>query len=252
LGGSTTFGQGEADESLTYPQILEDILNEKLSSPVVEVINAGTPAWTSAELLINLQFRILELSPDMIIVYEGVNDTFAMSRDGEGKSDYSNFRCMLKYVQPGPGTKALLRNSAFFRLLYIGANDVSTDITRLTITPVPAGTNEDKNLERATGKYFRRNIESLVAIAQANNIVTVLATMGHGPWHGSLGLNNSITREIAETKGTVLVDFESTAHLSYFTEDQVHLKKAGNAALAHEIANVLLKPDFDFFIEKMN
>ena len=72
--------------------MLEDFLNSSFDSPRFEVINAGTPGWTSAESLINLQFRLLELNPDMIIIYEAVNDTFAMRMAEEGRSDYSNFR----------------------------------------------------------------------------------------------------------------------------------------------------------------
>lgn len=248
LGGSTTFGQGETDEMRTYPQLLEDALNQKFSSPVFEVINAGTPAWTSAEILINLQFRILELSPDMIIVYEGVNDTFAMRRDGEGNSDYSNFRRIMNFAQPGPAAKALLRASAFLRLVYISTYDVSTDITKATIAPGPLWTNEEKNLDLATGKYFRNNMMSIAAIARAHNIVTVFVTMGHGPWHSSLELNNAITRATALEHGAVLIDFQKAAHPSYFTEDNVHLTKAGNAALAREVVAALSNPDFNFVV----
>ncbi len=246
IGSSTTFGLHEPDEAQTYPRLLEDALSRAQPGSRIEVINAGTPGWTAAECLINFQFRVLELSPDMVIVYEGVNETFAMRRDGEGKSDYSLFRQPLRYDQPGPAEKFLCRYSAFFRLLFIGTHEISLDVCSLTIQPKPAGTDEDKNLDFATGKYFARNMKNIVAIARANSIVPVLVTMGHGPWHYSLQLNNQITRDIAAQTGALLVDFEKAALPAYFLNDNVHLRQSGNLALARTIAQALAASNISF------
>ena len=186
----------------------------------------------------------------MIIVYHAVNDTFPMRRDNEGESDYSNWRKILHYEPPPPLVKTFLRYSAFCRFMYINTHELSTDITALTIKRKPALTDENVNLEKATGKYFRRNMEGIVNSAKANNIVPVLMTMGHGPWHKALSSNNQITREIAREKGVLLVDFERVSKPSYFTSDNVHLTRAGNKARVTILVDVLSKQNFGFVVRE--
>jgi lysophospholipase L1-like esterase len=243
LGGSTTFGLGEPDETMTYPAQLETVLNKMLPGKRrFEVINAGTPGWSSAESLINLHFRVLELSPDMIIVYEGINDTFAMRKPEEGKSDNSNFRKIVNYKMPNAFTRFWLRISAACRLLYYWTtDDISFDINSLAVKGAPRGFSEIDQLNKATGKYFKRNIETIVAIARAHHVKPVLVTMGHGPWHPSLGLTCQIVRDVAASENVSLVDFERYSRPGYFDIDNVHLLRAGNSALAQAIAETLIK-----------
>ena len=243
LGGSTTFGLGEPDETMTYPAQLEADLNRMLpGSRHFEVINAGTPGWSSAESLINLHFRILDLSPDMIILYDGINDTFAMRKPEEGRSDYSTFRKMVSYHVPGAFARFWLRYSAACRLLYyLTTSDMAFDINSLAVKPSPAGFSEINELNKATGKYFRRNVESLVAIAHAHHVKPVLVTMGHGPWHPSLGVTCRLMREVAVEEKATLVDFEPYSRPGWFDMDNVHLLRAGNTALAQVIADTLIK-----------
>ena len=239
-GGSTTFGLGEPDETQTYPELLEKRLNELFpGGPHFEVINAGTPGWSSAESLINLHFRVLELSPDMVILYEGINDTFAMRKPEEGKSDYSTFRNVLNFRMPGEWERPFLRYSHFCRLVYATTHEVADDINTLAVKASPRGFSEIDALNRATGKYFKRNVESFVAIAKAHHVTPVLVTMGHGPWHPSLGLTCKIMREVARSQDAVLVDFEPYSRPGWFDRDNVHLLRAGNAALAEVIARTL-------------
>jgi len=241
LGGSTTFGLGEPDETQTYPELLEKRLNELYpGGPHFEVINAGTPGWSSAESLINLHFRVLELSPDMVILYDGINDTFAMRLPGEGKSDYSNFRNVLNFQLPYEWERPFLRYSHFCRLVYAMTHQVAADINSLAVKAAPRGFSQIDALNHATGKYFKRNVESFVAIARAHRVTPVLVTMGHGPWHPSLGLTCQIMREVARSQGAILVDFEPYSRPGWFdTMDNVHLLRPGNTALAEVIARTL-------------
>ena len=242
MGGSTTFGLGEPDETMTYPAQLEAGLNRALPGRHFEVINAGTPGWSSAESLINLHFRILELSPDMIIIYEGINDTFAMRKPEEGKSDNSNFRKIVNYKMPNAFARFWLRLSAACRLMYYWTtDDIAFDINSLAVKASPPGFSEIDALNKATGKYFRRNLETIVAIAKAHHIKPVLVTMGHGPWHPSLGLTCRLVRDVAAAESVPLVDFERYSRPGYFDIDNVHLLRDGNAALAHVIADTLIK-----------
>jgi len=246
IGGSTTFSYHETDETKTYPQLLEDALNATFESPRFEVINAGTPGWTTAENLINLQFRLLALEPDMVVIYEGVNDTFAMRMDDEGKSDYSNFRQIVNYTPPSAMERFLFRASRIYRLYFVSTRQVASDITAIAAKPFPPEKELLENLDKGTGKYFRSNMESMVVLAQSRGIKPVLMTMGHGPWHPSLIRLNNLTREVAAKRGAALVDFEVTSQPSYFVEDLIHLTRTGNTAMARLLVERFSELDLPF------
>lgn len=69
LGGSTTDGRLFPFKS--WPEILYD----KINSERLVVYNAGVSGYTSAQELIQLVRDIVLLAPDMILVYDGYNDT---------------------------------------------------------------------------------------------------------------------------------------------------------------------------------
>jgi lysophospholipase L1-like esterase len=77
IGGSTTYTIKVEDDDKTFTQQLEWIIANDYGYRNVEVINAGVGGYTSWESLINLEFRVLNLQPDLIAVYHGVNDIHA-------------------------------------------------------------------------------------------------------------------------------------------------------------------------------
>ncbi len=68
-GGSTTFDLLAPDDASTWPARLGALL-----APRADVANAGFPGWTSLESLVSLEIRDLDLGPDLVIVFSGVND----------------------------------------------------------------------------------------------------------------------------------------------------------------------------------
>jgi lysophospholipase L1-like esterase len=76
LGGSTTYGIS-LPMNRTYPAQLQQILRDEYGYTQVEVINAGVIAYNSWDLLAEFEYRVLDLNPDMVIVYEGINDVVA-------------------------------------------------------------------------------------------------------------------------------------------------------------------------------
>lgn len=244
MGGSTTFGLGEPDEEKTYPSLLEKKLSALYPRRQIEVINAGTPGWSSAESLINLQFRVLDLNPDMIVIYDGINDTFAMRKPNEGGSDYSGFRQIVDYKMPEEWYRTVLSKSYLARLLYVQSHHLAFDINGLAVKPAPAGFDEISQLNIASGKYFRRNVRLMVTIAKSFGVNPLLVTMGHGPWHPSLGLTCEIIREISREAKTGLVDFERMSQPGFFDGDRVHLLRPGNDALSSAIAEGIQKGNY--------
>ena len=73
VGGSTTYGIDIEDFRHSYPYQLGEYLRQQ-GHENVEVINAGVVGYTSHQTLINIQFRVLPLQPDLVVIYQGYND----------------------------------------------------------------------------------------------------------------------------------------------------------------------------------
>ncbi|MCC7429297.1 hypothetical protein IT568_00500 [bacterium] len=73
LGASSTFGYYDR-ENETYPFYLEKMLNEKFPQKHFEVINLGIPHLKSENILSLFEKEALELKPDFVTFYEGIND----------------------------------------------------------------------------------------------------------------------------------------------------------------------------------
>ncbi|HEX8136004.1 MAG TPA: SGNH/GDSL hydrolase family protein [Pyrinomonadaceae bacterium] len=87
LGGSTTM-DGPTNQE-TWPALLEKKLNETYPNTRIEVINFGLDMGSSPMSLINLEFIGVEYSPDLIISYDGVNDSNLMGYESISP-DYRN------------------------------------------------------------------------------------------------------------------------------------------------------------------
>mgnify|MGYP005644577069 CR=1 FL=1 len=74
IGGSTVFGAGSPGDEFTISSELEKLLKEKYHD--IEVINAGISSITSFEELYHIKNKIINYQPDMVIIYDGVNDIF--------------------------------------------------------------------------------------------------------------------------------------------------------------------------------
>lgn len=74
LGGSTTYTTGVPTYKKSYPYLLQRKLNNQGYKKDIRVINAGVGNYDSWNNLINLEFRVLGLNPDLLILYMGDND----------------------------------------------------------------------------------------------------------------------------------------------------------------------------------
>lgn len=73
LGGSTTFDVKVSDDAHAWPGQLERLITAR-GAKGVQVINAGTNGYALSRTLIDLALRTVDLRPDWIICYPGVND----------------------------------------------------------------------------------------------------------------------------------------------------------------------------------
>jgi lysophospholipase L1-like esterase len=83
-GGSTAWGSGAPSQKSTISYQLERLLNERVSRRTgfrYEVVNTAFPAWTTTQEKLLIAQRLVDMHPDVILMFSGNNDVH-WSRDG--------------------------------------------------------------------------------------------------------------------------------------------------------------------------
>lgn len=76
-GGSVAFGSGAKSDDDTISAYLEKMLNDQVSPDTgfsYEVINTGIPAWATTQERILIENKLVDLQPDLILMFSGNND----------------------------------------------------------------------------------------------------------------------------------------------------------------------------------
>lgn len=250
LGGSSTFSLGVPNEE-TWPQQLEDQLNSRfLQTMRVEVINAGVPGYTTAESLINLNLRLLDLQPDVIVIYHSYND-YKPNRFPDYEPDYSHWRRPYGKVWRNPLRKwfAFFKMTDWAQTKFLPEKD--TGISRFDTVDIPG-------LDS-----YQRNLSNMVEIAKARGIQVVLSSEAtimspetvktfpqgvqsgkqHVPTLSILGLLDAVekydqrVRQVAEKYEVVYVDNLRLVSKDFeHFQDHIHLTKKGCQAVAENFA----------------
>ncbi|MCP3960103.1 MAG: hypothetical protein GY719_19835 [bacterium] len=249
LGGSTTYTHKVEDNAETFTAQLERLLREQVSS--LEVINAGVGGYTSWESLINLQFRVLDLQPDLVIVYHGTNDVkarlvepavYAADNSGRRKPwstppvHRAERSCLLRILLRRLGAARQVHLGDFVnRPLYLGEESGLEPLEILTANP-PI--------------YSRRNLESMIAIARSRGTEIVLMTWAHSPHFGDycatehfqhgFAEHNAMVREVAAEHGVPCFDFvrEMPQAREYWADGR-HVNERGALEKARLVAGFL-------------
>ena len=248
LGGSTTFGSGlTPDES--YPAQLAALLAGR-DDRTFEVVNCGVPGYTTAESLINLALRLVDLKPDAIVVYHGVNDARLIQARGF-LSDYSHMRRSWTGRSFGAFERWLLDHSASWRRV-AGAVD-RLPASRLEHVVFVEDYRErflsprEHEVNRAGVAAFGRNVAHIVAIARAHGIEVALVTFAFCPAKVVSGkqqeLGPTVTalnlelRRLGAREGVPVVMLEPLSRRPELFHDYVHLTAEGARAQARLVAS---------------
>lgn len=274
LGGSTTYDSDIEDYRLAYPARLEAELRRRGYGNVT-VVNAGGAGWTSWESLIDLELRVLDLDPDLIIDFDAINDVhtrFVWPPD-HYRGDNSGYRAA---NQSGLFMPSILEYSTLLRILMIRAGWVGShaDISRTIDRLAPSyygdiwrdqkrtGTYPDGIFREVTPeqmlaqngpRYFARNLENLVAVAKANGVGVVLASFAYSrdfpeeprvtspEYHRAIAEHNDVLRAVATRSGAAFFDFAAVfpGDRRYFTDGR-HNNEEGAALKAKLFADFLV------------
>ena len=246
LGGSSTYDVSIEDNADTFTAQLEKLLKEDYGFENIQVINAGVPGYNSWEILVNLEFRVLDLDPDLVIIYEGTNDVHARLVE---PSAYRGDDLGRRQAWQVPHV-ALWQHSALLRILsrmmnltrQVGVDDFVSSPTYLS-WPFEDRLRE-RNLDPAKilhenpPVYFHRNLENMIAVAQAHGIDIMLSTWAYSPYLHDYAAenyyqegfkeNNDVVKEVGTDQQIPLFDFASVMPQdAKFWADGRHLNEAG-------------------------
>lgn len=256
LGGSTTYSTGTSPEE-SYPAFLQKILRDEYGYTQVEVINGGMQGYSSWENLANFAFRVLELDPDMILIYAAVNDVVARE---SGSPDCYRGENALRGLNVGRGLwveqNQPLSPSALHRFIGIRLGWMPNPLDlQSAFEPVdvicqadPEGTTIADRVEANTPTYYERNMRNLLLLAQGNDVIPVLSTWSYyvdadrpEHWINAINQHNAIARELAEELDVSLYDLANQLPIdSEFWEiDGIHFVTKGTQEQAQQYAQFL-------------
>lgn len=256
LGGSTTYSSATPAEE-AYPTQLQTILRDEYGYQNVEVINAGFLFYSSWETLVNFEFRVLELQPDMIILYDSVNDI--VPREQLSVDCYRGLNT-LRGLNATKGfwveRDSALSPSTLYRVLAIKLGWIQSPLALNSWFQPPQANCQNDALtvaERVANNppvYFERNVRNTVILAQANGVIPVLSTWAYylnqerpDYWRKAVDEHNEIVREIAKEQQTALYDLAANLPLKaeYWSGDGIHMFLPGTREQASQYARFLIE-----------
>ena len=233
LGDSRTFGWGLADEE-TYSRQLERLLQERAGSgKKIEVINAGVNAWSYLQMLVYLRDFGLRYKPDFVVLGEANSWTQFSERNSP-----EFVQKFMKRVR----IKNFLRRFAIYHYVVEVKLKDFYERNRAKFIPVdPAQDTLFKEQQQShPDAVFRRAIEQICEVAQANGIQPVLLEL---PTADELNTEPSAVSKVKHDNeqrlGVPLVDMtgdlQPQGKALYLAADPVHLNARGNQLIAQRL-----------------
>jgi lysophospholipase L1-like esterase len=251
LGTSVTSGiDQEGGRLVSYPLVLQEILECRLGKSV-QVITAGIDGWLSSELLIYSQLRLLDLKPDLVIIYHGANDVLAMLSPNF-QPDYVHYRRQISEVLPSIRARLFL-SKLFPFIPFLSSYEYALrrcglrfhpiyDMSKVTRPnqPDPARSLEGLWVERRNLGYLINSIQlagaqvliSSYVYWQYDSSSRWQAALAHGVQE-----ENKMLRELAFQRNCLFVDLAKDFPKNReFLIDEMHFKAQGMKIVAEKFA----------------
>lgn len=253
LGGSTVYGWGVSHPEETYPAQMEKTLNENLPAGIkgIEVINAGVPFATTAEMFTHYHFKFHYYQPDLVVLEAGGNDGIAFDSEFY-HPDYSHWRQPLQLPQRPSFLAQKLMKSRLVSLvlipLFYGLRPHESNLLRegapaaKWYEPIPGSQDFPFDIPWEE-MAFKHDLESLIAEIQSDHAKILLVPFRPAPdfeYNQSLkraiDLNEQILRHISVSKNLLMVPFPAAVISPGNWLDDCHLNAAGEKEKARHVA----------------
>jgi len=254
LGASTTYCTGVHEDAKTYPAQLQQILNSDLGYRNVRVINAGVPGYTSWESLINLEFRVLDLNPDLVIFYEAVNDVHArLVEPAAYRGDNSGYRQQWRFPPTPFLEHSCILRIASRKLGFTSQQGLEGHILAPTARYIKlnASAKEIAILRANPPIYYRRNLLNMIAVCRANGVGMLFATFAsclekkdhyatQECYQEGIREHNEVMAEVAQSENVPVQDLANLMPTDpRYWWDGVHVNNRGARAHAELVAQFI-------------
>ena len=263
-GGSTTFDLLAPDDASTWPARLGTLL-----APRADVANAGFPGWTSLESLVSLEIRDVDLAPDLVVVFSGVND---LQPAGHVPffPDYSvgHADILPRVTGVAPVPVRLVSRSVLLEWLLGRLRPAGAPPAAEGFTPSYSWTGGPKrdDIPLAAVAVYERNLRSTIAVARSHGARTLLVaqTARVRPEHeaedrtwlegwtpgltskgylAGLASYNAVARRLGDEGAALFLDpFADGAFPDTAFQDPVHFSPEGSERFARALAAFLAAP----------
>ncbi len=262
LGGSTTFGL-LMDRSQPYPERLERILHNYYGYTNVEVVNAGVIGYDTWNSLVNLSFRVLELEPDMIIIYHAMNDMHpreqllpecyrGMNLHRGINAEAAVLQLDAQWISPSTLHRFVFINFGWMDNPRSLEGSLERTIPCFYESLESTMTTEER-VANNPPVYFERNMRTMLTIAEGYGMEVMLATWAYDNnaegqyaesyWQAGIAEHNMITTQLAEEYDTLFLDFASSPIADdsiYWLDDYVHQSIDGHIFQGELFAEYLI------------
>lgn len=193
VGGSTVYDTEIEDWRASFPAQLEEILRAR-GHTAVEVVNGGVGGYTSFETLIDLALRVLEIQPDLVLIYQNTNDVHArLVPPAQFRPDNSGYRRPWHESEPWWDHALVLR--------YLGVQwgfSPRNTLEELTKVPHDEARDPTQCLAANSTRWFARNTEQMIVLARARGAEVMLASFASCPQRGGYPAEPQYRRGFAE------------------------------------------------------
>ncbi|MBM15530.1 MAG: hypothetical protein CMH75_05525 [Nitrospina sp.] len=251
VGGSTVFGAGLPGDEFTISSKLENNLKKQNSK--IEVINAGISSITSFEELYHINEKLLNYNPDMIIIYDGVNDVFYKRlNETEPQNDESEIKEYQRYLR----SPVVLYRNFILPLINTNVFDSPGD-QKSTDTYDPVISEKisilwQQRMQEFCNLSIKNEFESVIIIQPAlyngkKTLSDFEELILEKNIHGEKTFEQILTKSKNLENCSLVLDyteiFQNTPESIYF--DQVHTNSLGNEIIAEKMYE-----DIQFLIRK--
>jgi lysophospholipase L1-like esterase len=256
-GGSSVYGQSESHDEAVWSARLEDYLNDAKPAQHVEVINAGCSGWTSFEMLINLELRVMDLHPDLVVIYEAVNDMRAALYTAGSPvplRDNTHWRAVWQDVRVSPLEQFLSKSRAYmfvqryitgeakrrqdlFTYAMVNYRADRADLYCGGADGYPGGVVPEQGFAN-----YRRNLENMISVAERGGARVLITTQALMMWDmparecaetqiASFRRIQDIQREVARERGVALAETGKTIE----DEERRHFEGTGKHLFKNDV-----------------
>ena len=234
---------------------MEEYLNDRKDedSYHFEAMNFGMGWYTSAHSVINFVLNVIDFSPDYVILHDGWNEGFVRNVPAsEFRGDYAH--ALTYFHEPYIVDKYPIRVSVLYRYVKqrLTAEPDWVFLDTAILKKIKRTELEWKNLNELNP--YRRNIKTIVDLANLRGIRVVLSTQPHSTdpqvlskYDGAVHMDqaNNIVREVyKEYQDNVLfvdLDVLMTGKMNKVFEDLGHMDVDGTKFQAEQFGKVILE-----------